>query len=78
MKAEIDEINEQLNIHWLRKWCLYEIDRKFLTWVRNFMPLKKWIMKPKSKNINSLGFAREDFTRQTSEFSGGWRMNWIG
>jgi ATPase subunit of ABC transporter with duplicated ATPase domains len=32
-------------------------------------------MKPKSKDINSLGFAREDFTRQTSEFSGGWRMN---
>jgi ATP-binding cassette subfamily F protein 3 len=26
------------------------------------------------KILTGLGFEREDFTRQTSEFSGGWRM----
>lgn len=26
------------------------------------------------KALKGLGFKREDFTRQTSEFSGGWRM----
>jgi ATP-binding cassette subfamily F protein 3 len=27
------------------------------------------------KILIGLGFVREDFTRQTTEFSGGWRMN---
>ena len=39
------------------------------------MHIEEWTMKAEmDKTLIGLGFLREDFTRPTSEFSGGWRM----
>jgi len=39
------------------------------------MHVEEWTMKAEmDKTLIGLGFRREDFTRSTSEFSGGWRM----
>ena len=39
------------------------------------MHVEEWTMKAEmDKTLIGLGFRREDFTRPTSEFSGGWRM----
>ena len=39
------------------------------------MNVEEWTMKAEmDKTLIGLGFRREDFTRPTSEFSGGWRM----
>jgi len=39
------------------------------------MHVEEWAMKAEmDKTLIGLGFRREDFTRPTSEFSGGWRM----
>ena len=76
MKKEIDEINEQLTIRTDYESDAYmkliervsELSEKFysIEEVNNEQKIKK-----KKKRI---GFKRKDFTRNTSEFYGGWRM----
>jgi ATP-binding cassette, subfamily F, member 3 len=76
MKAEIDQINEQLTIR-----TDYESDdyMKLIERVsdlsENFYAIEEVNYEAEvEKILTGLGFLREDFTRQTSEFSGGWRM----
>jgi len=76
MKAEIDEINEQLTIR-----ADYESDA-YMKLIERVSDLSEKFYAIEEVNyeaevekiLSGLGFEREDFTRQTSEFSGGWRM----
>ena len=76
MKAEIDEINEQLTIR-----TDYESDA-YMKLIERVSDLSEKFYAIEEINYEAevekilvgLGFEREDFTRQTSEFSGGWRM----
>ena len=76
MKSEIDEINEQLTIR-----TDYESDA-YMKLIERVSDLSEKFYAIEEINYESevekiltgLGFLREDFTRQTSEFSGGWRM----
>ena len=76
MKAEIDEINEQLTIR-----TDYESDA-YMKLIERVSDLSEKYYAIEEVNyeaevekiLTGLGFLREDFTRQTSEFSGGWRM----
>ena len=76
MKAEIDEINEQLTVR-----TDYESD-EYMKLIERVSDLSEKFYAIEEVNYEAevekiligLGFAREDFTRQTSEFSGGWRM----
>ena len=76
MKAEIDEINEQLTIR-----TDYESDN-YMKLIERVSDLSEKYYAIEEVNyeaevekiLTGLGFEREDFTRQTSEFSGGWRM----
>jgi len=76
MKAEIDEINEQLTIR-----TDYESD-DYMKLIERVSDLSEKFYAIEEVNYEAevekilvgLGFEREDFTRQTSEFSGGWRM----
>jgi ATP-binding cassette subfamily F protein 3 len=76
MKAEIDEINEQLTIR-----TDYESDA-YMKLIERVSDLSEKFYAIEEVNyeaevekiLTGLGFLREDFTRQTSEFSGGWRM----
>jgi ATP-binding cassette subfamily F protein 3 len=76
MKAEIDEINEQLTIR-----TDYESD-DYMKLIERVSDLSEKFYAIEEINyeaevekiLTGLGFEREDFTRQTSEFSGGWRM----
>jgi ATP-binding cassette, subfamily F, member 3 len=76
MKAEIDEINEQLTIR-----TDYESDA-YMKLIERVSDLSEKYYAIEEVNyeaevekiLSGLGFEREDFTRQTSEFSGGWRM----
>jgi ATP-binding cassette subfamily F protein 3 len=76
MKAEIDEINEQLTIR-----TDYESDA-YMKLIERVSDLSEKYYAIEEVNYEAevekiligLGFEREDFTRQTSEFSGGWRM----
>jgi ATP-binding cassette subfamily F protein 3 len=76
MKAEIDEINEQLTIR-----TDYESDA-YMKLIERVSDLSEKFYAIEEVNyeaevekiLSGLGFEREDFTRQTSEFSGGWRM----
>jgi ATP-binding cassette subfamily F protein 3 len=76
MKAEIDEINEQLTIR-----TDYESDQ-YMKLIESVSDLSEKFYAIEEINYESevekiltgLGFLREDFIRQTSEFSGGWRM----
>ena len=76
MKAEIDEINEQLTIR-----TDYESDA-YMKLIERVSDLSEKFYAIEEINyeaevekiLTGLGFEREDFTRQTSEFSGGWRM----
>ncbi len=76
MKAEIDEINEQLTVR-----TDYESDdymkliEKVSDLSEKFYAIEEINYEAEvEKILSGLGFLREDFTRQTSEFSGGWRM----
>ena len=76
MKSEIDAINEQLTIR-----TDYESDdyMKLIERVSDhsekFYAIEEVNYEAEvEKILFGLGFLREDFTRQTSEFSGGWRM----
>ncbi len=76
MKAEIDEINEQLTIR-----TDYESD-EYMKLIERVSDLSEKFYAIDEINYEAevekilvgLGFEREDFSRQTSEFSGGWRM----
>ena len=76
MKAEIDHINEQLTIR-----TDYESD-EYMKLIERVSDLSEKFYAIEEINYEAevekilvgLGFEREDFTRQTSEFSGGWRM----
>ena len=76
MKAEIDEINEQLTIR-----TDYESDA-YMKLIERVSDLSEKFYAIEEINYEAevekilvgLGFEREDFTRPTSEFSGGWRM----
>jgi ATP-binding cassette, subfamily F, member 3 len=76
MKAEIDEINEQLTIR-----TDYESD-EYMKLIERVSDLSEKFYAIEEINYEAevekilvgLGFEREDFSRQTSEFSGGWRM----
>ena len=76
MKAEIDNINEQLTIR-----TDYESD-EYMKLIERVSDLSEKFYAIEEVNyeaevekiLTGLGFEREDFTRKTSEFSGGWRM----
>lgn len=76
MKAEIDEINEQLTIR-----TDYESD-DYMKLIERVSELSEKYYAIEEVNyeaevekvLKGLGFERTDFNRQTSEFSGGWRM----
>jgi ATP-binding cassette subfamily F protein 3 len=76
MKKEIDTINEQLTIR-----TDYESD-EYMKLIERVSELSEKFYSIEEINyeaevekvLKGLGFEREDFTRQTSEFSGGWRM----
>lgn len=76
MKKEIDEINEQLTIR-----TDYESDA-YMKLIERVSELSEKFYAIEEVNyeaevekvLKGLGFEREDFTRLTSEFSGGWRM----
>lgn len=76
MKKEIDEINEQLTVR-----TDYESD-EYMKLIERVSELSEKYYSIEEVNyeaevekvLKGLGFEREDFTRNTSEFSGGWRM----
>ncbi|MDP5028734.1 MAG: ATP-binding cassette domain-containing protein, partial [Flavobacterium sp.] len=76
MKKEIDEINEQLTIR-----TDYESD-EYMNLIERVSELSEKFYSIEEVNyeaevekvLKGLGFEREDFNRNTSEFSGGWRM----
>jgi len=76
MKAEIDAINEQLTVR-----TDYESDA-YMKLIERVSDLSEKFYAIEEVNYEAevekilvgLGFEREDFARQTSEFSGGWRM----
>jgi ATP-binding cassette subfamily F protein 3 len=76
MKAEIDTLNEQLTIR-----TDYESD-DYMKLIERVSELSEKFYSMEEVNheaevekvLKGLGFIREDFTRPTSEFSGGWRM----
>ena len=76
MKKEIDEINEQLTVR-----TDYESD-EYMKLIEKVSELSEKYYSIEEVNyeaevekiLKGLGFEREDFTRLTSEFSGGWRM----
>lgn len=76
MKEEIDDINEQLTIR-----TDYESD-EYMKLIERVSDLSEKFYAIEEINYEAevekiligLGFERNDFNRQTSEFSGGWRM----
>ena len=76
MKAEIDYLNEQLTVR-----TDYESD-DYMKLIERVSDLSEKYYAIEEVNYEAevekilvgLGFEREDFTRPTSEFSGGWRM----
>ena len=76
MKKEIDEINEQLTVR-----TDYESD-EYMKLIERVSELSEKFYSIEEVNyeaevekvLKGLGFEREDFNRQTSELSGGWRM----
>ncbi|MBN9285666.1 MULTISPECIES: ABC-F family ATP-binding cassette domain-containing protein [unclassified Flavobacterium] len=76
MKNEIDVINEQLTVR-----TDYESD-EYMKLIERVSELSEKFYSIEEVNyeaeiekvLKGLGFVREDFTRPTSEFSGGWRM----
>lgn len=76
MRDELEELNEQLNIR-----TDYESD-DYMKLIERVSELSEKFYSLEDTNydaevekvLKGLGFDRSDFTRQTSEFSGGWRM----
>lgn len=76
MKAEIDELNEQLTIRTdYESDEYYKIIEKVSELSEKFYSIEEVNYEAEvEKVLIGMGFSREDFTRPTSEFSGGWRM----
>ena len=76
MKAEIDEINEQLTIRTDYESDAYmKLIERVSDLIEKFYAIEEVNYEAEvEKILIGLGFVREDFTRQTFEFSGGWRM----
>jgi ATP-binding cassette subfamily F protein 3 len=76
MKAEIDEINEQLTIRTDYESDAYmQLIERVSDLSEKFYAIEEINYEAEvEKILMGLGFEREDFSRQTSEFSGGWRM----
>jgi ATP-binding cassette, subfamily F, member 3 len=76
MKSEIDHLNEQLTVR-----TDYESD-DYMKLIERVSELSEKFYSIEEINyeaevekvLKGLGFEREDFSRSTSEFSGGWRM----
>jgi len=76
MRDELEELNEQLNVR-----TDYESD-DYMKLIERVSELSEKFYSIEETNydaevekvLKGLGFERTDFTRQTSEFSGGWRM----
>ena len=76
MKSEIDALNEQLTVR-----TDYESD-EYMKLIERVSELSEKFYSIEEVNyeaevekvLKGLGFEREDFSRPTSEFSGGWRM----
>jgi ATP-binding cassette, subfamily F, member 3 len=76
MKSEIDEINEQLTIRTDYESNAYmKLIERVSDLSEKYYAIEEVNYEAEvEKILTGLGFAREDFNRQTSEFSGGWRM----
>ncbi len=76
MRDELEELNEQLNVR-----TDYETD-DYMKLIERVSELSEKFYSIEETNydaevekvLKGLGFDRSDFNRQTSEFSGGWRM----
>lgn len=76
MQAQLEELNEQLTVR-----TDYESD-SYMELIEQVSELSERFYSLEETNydaevekvLKGLGFDRADFTRQTSEFSGGWRM----
>jgi len=76
MKAEIDALNEELTVRTdYESDEYYKIIEKVSELSEKFYSIEEINYEAEvEKVLIGMGFTREDFTRQTSEFSGGWRM----
>lgn len=76
MKAEIDALNEELTVRTdYESDAYYKIIEKVSELSEKFYSIEEVNYEAEvEKVLVGIGFTREDFTRPTSEFSGGWRM----
>ncbi|MDF9830376.1 ATP-binding cassette subfamily F protein 3 [Parabacteroides sp. PF5-6] len=76
MEAEINAINKELEIRTdYDSESYYELIERVSTLSEKFYSIEEINYDADiEKTLLGLGFKRADFTRQTSEFSGGWRM----
>lgn len=76
MKAEIDALNEELTVRTdYESEEYYKIIEKVSELSEKFYSIEEINYEAEvEKVLIGMGFTREDFTRPTSEFSGGWRM----
>jgi len=76
MQHEIDDLNNQLSIRTdYESDSYYELIEKVSTLSEKFYSIEEINYNAEvEKILFGLGFLREDFTRPTGEFSGGWRM----
>ena len=76
MEHEIEALNEQLsNAHRLESESYYALIEEVSTLSEKYYSIEETNFDGEvEKILLGLGFMREDFTRSTSEFSGGWRM----
>jgi len=76
MKAEIDALNEELTVRTdYESDEYYKIIEKVSELSEKFYSIEEINYEAEvEKVLVGMGFTREDFTRPTSEFSGGWRM----
>jgi len=76
MKREIDDLNNQLSIRTdYESEEYYQLIEQVSTISEKFYTIEEINYDAEvEKILLGLGFLREDFTRATSEFSGGWRM----
>ena len=76
MKAEIDALNYELTVRTdYESDEYYKIIEKVSELSEKFYSIEEINYEAEvEKVLIGMGFTREDFTRQTSEFSGGWRM----
>ncbi len=76
MQHEIDDLNNQLSVRTdYESESYYSLIEKVSTLSEKFYAIEEINFDAEvEKILFGLGFVREDFTRPTSEFSGGWRM----